>query len=65
MKTVLRRQYQYSMVVNETTGPLITYSDLPNGQLCQVVNEVLQIMPNAGETYVIGALRNRGIRVKR
>lgn len=65
MKTVLRRQYQYSMVVNETTGPLITYSDLSNGQLRQVVNEVLQIMPNAGETYVIGALRNRGIRVKR
>ena len=39
-KTVLRRRYQYSMVVNETTGPRITYSDIPNGQLCQVVNEV-------------------------
>lgn len=63
MKTVLRRRYQYSMVVNETTGPLITYSDLSNGQLRRVVNEVLQIMPNAGETYVIGALRTRGIRV--
>ena len=53
------------MVVNDTTGPKITYSDIPNGQLCQVVNEVLQIMPNAGETYVTGALRNRRIRVQR
>ena len=53
------------MVVNDTTGPKITYSDIPNGQLCQVVNEVLQIMPNAGETHVTEALRNRRIRVHR
>ena len=64
-QTVLRRRHQYSIVVNDTTGPKITYSDIPNGQLCQVVNEVLQITPNAGETYVTGALRNRRIRVQR
>ena len=64
-ETVLRRRHQYSIVVNDTTGPKITYSDIPNGQLCQVVNEVLQIMPNAGETHVTGALRNRRIRVHR
>ena len=55
-ETVLIRRHQYSLVVNETTGPRITYSDIPNGQLCQVVNEVLQIMPNAGETYITGVV---------
>ena len=55
-KTVLIRRHQYSLVVNETTGPRITYSDIPNGRLCQVVNEVLQIMPNAGETYITGVV---------
>ena len=43
-KTVLIRRHQYSLVVNETTGRRITYSDIPNGQLCQVVNEVLQML---------------------
>ena len=51
-KTVLIRRHQYSLVVNETTGSRITYSDIPNCQLCQVVNELLQIMPNTGETYI-------------
>ena len=55
-ETVLRRRHQYSLVENETTGPRITYSDISNGQLCQVVNEVLQITPNAGETYVTGVV---------
>ena len=32
-QTVLRRRHQYSIVVNDTTGPKITYSDIPNGQL--------------------------------
>ena len=64
-KTLLRRRHQYSMTVNNTSGPRITYSDISNSKLCEVVSEVLQIMPNAGETYVIGALRNRGIHVQR
>ena len=55
-KKVFIRRHQYSLVVNETTGRRITYSDIPNGQLCQVVNEVLQIMPNAGETYITGVV---------
>ena len=64
-KTVLRRRQQYSMAISRTTGPRITYSDIPNRQLCDVVSNGLRIMPNAGETYVIGPLRNRGIRVQR
>lgn len=53
------------MIVNKTSGPRITYSDIPDTQLRETINEVLQRMPNAGETYVIGALRNRGIHVQR
>ena len=64
-RTVLRRRHQYSLPVCETTGPRITYCDISNERLNEIVSEILQLMPNAGETYIIGALRNRGIRVQR
>jgi len=64
-KTILRRRHQYSMAVSNTTGPRITYSDISDARLCEIVGEVLQVMPNAGETYVIGSLRSRGICVQR
>lgn len=64
-RTILRRRHQYSMPVNDTSGPRVTYSDITNSQLCDAISEVLQIMPNAGETIVIGALRNREIHVQR
>ena len=64
-KTVLRRRHQYSMPVSNTAGPRIMYCDISQEQLCEIVEEVLQVMPDAGETYVIGALRSRGLRVQR
>lgn len=64
-KTILRRRHQYSMAVSNTTGPRITYSDISDARLCEIIGEVLQVMPNAGETYVIGSLRSRGMCVQR
>ena len=64
-RTILRRRSQYGMPVSSSYGPRITYSDVTDENLCQAVREILQLMPNAGETYVIGALRSRGIRVQR
>ena len=64
-KTILRRRHQYSMAVNQTSGSRITYSEISDARLREIVEEVLQVMPNAGETYVIGSLRSRGVRVRR
>ena len=64
-KTILRRRHQYSLAVNKTTGPRVTNSDISDARPCEVVDEVFQVMPNAGETYVIGSLRSRGMRVQR
>ena len=65
-KTILRRRYQYSMAVNQTSsGSRITYSEISDARLREIVEEVLQVMPNAGKTYVIGSLRSRGVRVQR
>lgn len=41
------------------------YTDLSDEELDSVVATVLQITPEAGERYVIGALRSRGVQVQR
>ncbi len=46
------------MVVNTTRGPRSSYSDVSCDQLSQ-------ILPNAGETFVLGALQQRGIHLQR
>ena len=53
------------MAVSNTSSPRITYSDISDARLCEIVGEVLQVMPNVGETYIIGSLRSRGVRVQR
>ena len=64
-KAILRRRRQYPMAVNKTAGPRITYSDISDVRLCEIVNEVLQVTPNAGKRYVIGSLQRREIHVQR
>lgn len=32
---------------------------------CEIVSEVPQVMPNAGEIYIIGLLRSRGMQIQR
>ena len=50
---------------SNTTGLRITFSaDSSDAWLCEIVSEVLQVMPNAGETYIIRLLRSRGMRVQ-
>ena len=64
-RTLLRRRHENGMDVNSTRGPRRSYSNINNDQLCQQVSHILQILPNAGETFVLGALRQRGIHVQR
>ena len=58
-KTILRRRHQYSMAVNQTSGSRITYSEILDARLREIVEEVLQVIPNAGETYVIGSFNTK------
>ena len=59
------QQRETGMTTSSRTGPCSTYSDISHDQLCTVIREILNILPNAGETYVLGACRSRGIHVQR
>lgn len=43
----------------------LAYAVMSNHALNSVVSEILQNTPNAGETYVLGSLRSRQIRIQR
>ena len=64
-RTLLRRRHEFGLPVSDSRGPRSTYSNISQTDLCNVVREVLQILPNAGETFVLGALRQRGIIIQR
>ena len=63
--TVLRRQHQLGLPVSGTNGPRNTYTNISQSDLCNIVREVLQFLPNAGETFKQGASRQRNIHVRR
>lgn len=63
-RTVLRRRQEYGLQIANRVGPRSTYSDISEQHL-DVIREILQVMPDAGESYIIGALRSRGINVQR
>jgi len=64
-RTLLRRRREYGLTVSSTRGPRSTYTDITQNDLCNIIREVLQILPNAGETFILGALRQRDVRVQR
>ena len=64
-RTLLRRRHEYSLPVSNTIGQRDTYTEISQTDLCDVVREVLQVLPNAGETFVLAALRQRNIRIQR
>ncbi|CAB3983374.1 uncharacterized protein LOC110059588 [Paramuricea clavata] len=64
-RTLLRRRREYGLQVANTVGPRNTYTEIGEEQLCNAVRDILRTIPDAGETYVIGALRSRGIHIQR
>lgn len=62
---LLRRRREYGLQVANTVGPRNTYTEIGEEQLCNAVRDILGTIPDAGETYVIGALRSRGIHIQR
>lgn len=43
----------------------LSYALLSNEELDSIVTSILRNTPNAGETYILGSLRSRGIRIQR
>ncbi|CAI5692486.1 unnamed protein product [Oreochromis niloticus] len=43
----------------------LSYVDISNQELNGLVTDILQNTPNAGEVYILGSLRSRGLRVQR
>ena len=64
-KTLLRRRTEYGIEVSSNAGPRVTYSNISHHDLCNQVQDILDILPEAGETMVIGALRSRNIHIQR
>ena len=64
-KTLRRRRQEYGMNVAGTSGPRSTYTNISDEDLCAVISDALSILPNAGESYIIGACRSRGLHVQR
>jgi hypothetical protein len=52
------------MTTSSRTGPHSTYSNISHDQLCTVIRDILHILANAGESYVLGAFRSRRIHVQ-
>ena len=65
VKTLYRRRLEFGMDVSTKTGPRNYYSKICNEELYAIVRETLDILPDAGESYIIGAFRSRGINVQR
>ena len=63
--TILRRRHELGFPIANRAGPRNTFCNITDDDLCNVVREVLQNMPDAGETYIIGAIRSRGMIVQR
>ena len=59
--TVFRRRRLFGMNTDEASR----FSDIPDADLDTVLTSILHHSPNAGETYVHGSLRARGIKVQR
>ena len=64
-KTLRRRRLEFGMNISETSGPRLTYTNISNEDLCSEVRNILIILPEVGETIIIGALRSTSIHVQR
>jgi hypothetical protein len=58
-RTLLRKRHQYQLSVAKIRDPRNNFSEISQEHLCDAVTQVLHLLPNAGETYMIGALRSR------
>ena len=60
-KTLTRRRQEFEI---EDEGE-VNWSSLRNGELREIMQEIMTVTPGIGQTRMIGALHSRGIRVQR
>ena len=65
VRTLERKRNEFNITVSGRTGSRSTYTTISDEQLCSVVREVLEIIPETSEAYNIGACRQRNIFVQR
>ena len=65
IRTLERRWNGFNITVSDRTRSRGTYTTASDEQLCSVVREALQILPGAGETYIIEACCQRNVLVQR
>ena len=63
-RTSRRRRAEFGMTISDPSGPRKTYTEISSNDLNTVAKEILGILPDAGETYVTGALRQRNIHIR-
>ena len=51
-------------LTSDRTGSCNTYTTITDKQLCAIVREIQEILPDAGETYIIGTCRQSNISVQ-
>ena len=54
-KTLQKCSIGVGLSVSDRVGPQRTYTEISDEELQTIVRDVLQLLPNAGETYIIGA----------
>ena len=64
-RTLKRRRAKFGMTISDPSWPQKKYTEISSNDFNTVVKEMLDILPDAGETYVIGAMRQRNIYVQR
>lgn len=64
-RTLYRRRQELGLVTSSRDGPRNTFSSISDDELCSLVREILNVLPNSGESYIIGACRSRGVHVQR
>lgn len=65
VKTQNRRRIEFGMDVSTRRGPRQYFTKISDENLKAIVREALSILPDAGESYIIGACRSRGVNVQR
>ena len=65
IKTLRRRRNELGMDISPTSGPHLTYTNICQQDFCHTICTILEDLPDAEETLVIGALRSRNIYVQR
>ena len=64
----IRKNYEQNRkfcVVKVETLDMNRFTDITDNELERIIRPIVACMPNAGETYIKGSLRSRGINIPR